>query len=442
MYQDEILLLIGAVATGLIVLLAMYLLASRKKAKLYREILGAETTAIETLTTALNTTDAVTTLNFKVTDQEFDPEVLRGQYEIEAEITGGGMSRVFIAKKTNIGNDWIVKYVPSAIGQLTNEADILKSLNHISLPKIIDIFDDDSGLYIVQSYVEGMGLNQILKSSGTLHEFMLLDFAKQLAQVLKYLHERGPILHLDLKPSNIMVTHDSKLVLIDFGISKKQDVYILTSPWQDDGDFFYGIIRLRGDEAEGFFLGSALGTQVRDFYVHDGKIYFLEQSSGVTHLRTINVHDADDIRTVVQLPETISALAIGGGEVFFADDALGVILAYRFGELVHVAGAVGERGFVDGADPSFYRPTRIRYQDNALYVWDFNVLRRVQLVDGIAYDTTTVAGIPSMDYGMEFYEEEPAWQIVFPFSYLTDFIHVEDGILITDPVRGVIWKVG
>ena len=766
MYQDEALILVGAVATGLIVLLALYLISSRKKARLYREILGAETKAMESLTSTINTTEGVSAPNIKATDAKFDIAALKGQYDIMAEVSGGGMSRVFIAKKTNIGNDWIVKYVPAAIGKLTNEADILKSLNHISLPKIIDIFDDDSGLYIVQSYVEGMGLNHVLRANGVLHEFMVLDFAKQLAQVLKYLHERGPILHLDLKPSNIMVTHDTKLVLIDFGISKMQDddskvigvtesyaapeqlprglkgkfmlrrrfgenaefekkidvrtdifsfgaimyeaavghvptvdnmdklkskaspglceiilkcletsqknrfqsadellraivnlsaeakpamtktlfvrrlskfaaavfavvavagfatgittrrdehmaamsitpemltvsvgaqagilvertmpngssyyidparlywegagiavveygsvlglepgwtqirglyrgaevvlnvhvvwpidlyvdvsaryeadvyvhlfagsanreridggfgtmefvspesvaiseggamyfsdagvlrrlyqgfsetininppflrpaivrtygndVYILTSPWQDGDDFFYGIIRLRGNEAEGFFLGSAIGTQVRDFYVHDGKIYFLEQSSGVTHLRTINVEDADDVNTIVQLPETVSSIAIGG-EVFFADDALGVILAYRDGELAHIAGAAGDRGFVDGAEPRFYRPTRIRYQDGALYVWDFNVLRRVQLENGAAYETTTIAGVPSADYDMEFYEEEPAWQIVFPFSYLADFVHLDDGILVTDPVRGVLWRVG
>ena len=75
-----------------------------------------------------------------------------------------------------------MKYVPAAIGKLTKEAEILKSLNHISLPKIIDIFDDESGLYIVQSFIEGVGLNHVLRTNGNLHEFMVLDFAKQLAK--------------------------------------------------------------------------------------------------------------------------------------------------------------------------------------------------------------------------------------------------------------------
>ena len=75
MYQDELLILVGAIATSFIILLALYLIFSRKKAVLYLEILGAETTAFENLTSTISSIASPTTLNIKAPDAEFDPEV-------------------------------------------------------------------------------------------------------------------------------------------------------------------------------------------------------------------------------------------------------------------------------------------------------------------------------------------------------------------------------
>ena len=141
------------------------------------------------------------------------------------EIHGGGMSRVFLADSLKLGNQWIVKFISNHNVQLLNEENILKLLNHISLPKIIDIFKDDKGVYLVESYIEGVTLDNVLKSGYILNQVIIQDWAEQLAQVLNYLHmlKPHPIYHYDLKPSNIMVTHDNRLVLIDFGVSKRLD---------------------------------------------------------------------------------------------------------------------------------------------------------------------------------------------------------------------------
>ena len=104
--------------------------------------------------------------------------------------------------------------------------------------------------------------------------------------------------------------------------------------------------------------------------------------------------------------------------------------------------AAGERAFIDGPAPLFYRPTRIRYNDGGLYVWDFNVLRRLDVEGGAARGSTTVAGMANPVYDMRFARSEPSERIVLPFSHLTDFIHREDGIMISDPKRGVIWLAG
>ena len=285
MYYDHILLLIGTIFFVTFLCLIVYLIIGRKRSRMFSRVLKSETEAFEAINTTIkshttirleNFTDSVSNIpnpnedltvaetgnivdstivdnDFADTDvtvidnmqvashtmktvaqtdftfnpedyglspiKDFNPEILKGQYVLLGEIGGGGMSRVFLARKVNTGNNWIVKYVATAIGDLGNEADILKTLNHINLPHIIDIFHDETGLYIVQTYVEGVGLDKV--SSVAMHESIVTDWALQLGQVLSYLHKQGPILHLDLKPSNIIVTHDNKLVLIDFGISRR-----------------------------------------------------------------------------------------------------------------------------------------------------------------------------------------------------------------------------
>lgn len=154
-------------------------------------------------------------------EMDLDIQVLEGKYELLRELHGGGMSRIFLARHTKLGNEWIVKFVERA--ELAGEAEVLKRLNHISLPQIIDIFQTDKGTFLVERYIEGYSLAEILSLGQELRESQVCDWGLQIAQVLNYLHHlETPIIHCDLKPSNIMVTYDDRLVLIDFGISKRQ----------------------------------------------------------------------------------------------------------------------------------------------------------------------------------------------------------------------------
>ncbi|MDR1914714.1 MAG: serine/threonine protein kinase [Clostridiales bacterium] len=149
----------------------------------------------------------------------FNEAVLEGKYKVESEIFGGGMSRVFIVKNTKLGNRWILKYIPSYFGKLANEEDLLRHLNHPGLPKIVDIFNDTNGVYLIESYIEGITLSDLLKQEDSLNKVVIQDWAEQLAQILMYLHSLN-ITHLDIKPSNVILTFGNRLVLIDFGIAK------------------------------------------------------------------------------------------------------------------------------------------------------------------------------------------------------------------------------
>jgi hypothetical protein len=164
-------------------------------------------------------------------------------------------------------------------------------------------------------------------------------------------------------------------------------------------------------------------------------------------LRTINVNDAGDIQTVIEVPEGTSAMAIdtssSGLRIYLADSEQGVIMVYENGEISYLAGVLGERAFIDGSAPLFYQPQRLRYVEGSLYVWDFNVLRELRLQDGLLLHSVSVAGNVSPVYDMQVDEtERQAERVILPYSQLMDFVVLNNGeILVTDPKRGVIWQV-
>jgi hypothetical protein len=220
------------------------------------------------------------------------------------------------------------------------------------------------------------------------------------------------------------------------------DVYIVSNSWQDGDNFFYGIIKLSDDAAEGLYLTDAVYTAILDFAVsEDGNLYFIERNmaADAVYLKVLDVNNPDDIHTLTELPKGTCAMALGGSRIYLANDEKGVISVFENGNLYDVAGAFGNQGMIDGTAPLFFMPSRIKYDDGYLYVWDYNVLRRITLVDGVALDTITLAGVASPVFSDDINNAQ-AEDIIWPNSRLMDFMVTNDGIILTDPKRGVIWR--
>lgn len=808
------LFIVGGVCALIAVILGVYLVISTRQSRSYHALLQQETEIFDALTsTAALTTNTKASVsnvneieplsNLETTPEsgtclildydrtefpneqtkgdgiDFDDSALEGKYKIISEIHGGGMSRVFLAESIKMGNLWIVKFISNQTGELANEENILKLLNHISLPKIIDIFHDDKGIYLIESYIEGISLDKVIESGQKLNQVIILDWAEQLAQVLNYLHkmEPHPIYHYDLKPSNIMVTHDNRLVLIDFGISKrfgeddtstigvtyqyaapeqlkhripdrhlpiietrfgelpadrlywnsdartdiyslgvilfelaagqiptnqtgnmlkdvvshemyniinkclaltpddryqsarellfdlqknkgtkvkmartlfirkfaivssffmiiistsslaggyyvygqenaallgvdpeimvvsyqqsselkvekempdgnitllenseirwsfsednianvdgnriagmnlgktelfgkyrnkeislkvrvvepmdgmvnisqryqsghyvelfagtikrehddgalgeaefvspesiaiaedgtiyiadsgllrkisngkvesinfepeyltpnivrcyKNEVYVLTNDWEDDEGVYYGIIKLTEEGAEGLYIADAKFTAIEDFtFSSDGLLYFIDRNegAGIVSLKMINLTDVEDITTLCDLPKGTSTLTMDDkGAVYLANPETSAIQVYRDGILEYFAGVENEKAFNDGVAPLFYMPQKIKFANDFLYVWDFNVLRRISIKEGIVVDCITMAGEVSPIFELGITEtKQSAEEIVLPNSKLMDFAIKDEGILLTDPKRGVVWRI-
>lgn len=152
--------------------------------------------------------------------------IFNGTYEIMSEIGHGGMSSVYLAEHSRLHTKWAVKEVRKNQDikfDFLAEANILKRLHHPMLPNIVDIFENDEYVYIVEDYVEGQSLDSYLKEKKIVDEKTGLQWFRDLCGVLKHLHEQkpNPIIYRDLKPANIMIQPDGALKLIDFGIARE-----------------------------------------------------------------------------------------------------------------------------------------------------------------------------------------------------------------------------
>ena len=102
------------------------------------------------------------------------------------------------------------------------EAQLISQLKCRNIVEIYDVFEENNTAYYVMEYIPGGNLNDYVKNSGPMSEQQALSAIAQVANALEYIHDRK-ILHLDVKPANIMLRDNNEVVLIDFGISKRYD---------------------------------------------------------------------------------------------------------------------------------------------------------------------------------------------------------------------------
>ena len=102
------------------------------------------------------------------------------------------------------------------------EAQNLASLHHPHIVQVTDVFDENNTTYYVMQYIEGMSLDSFIASKGRVSANDTILIAAQIGQALSYMHQRH-MLHLDLKPGNIMLDKQGQVHLIDFGLSKQYD---------------------------------------------------------------------------------------------------------------------------------------------------------------------------------------------------------------------------
>lgn len=135
------------------------------------------------------------------------------------EINGREGSKVTNGNKEGLFTDYRKKFL--------READNLSKLKHPHIINVLETFEANGTVYYSMEYIDGGSLDDLILNNHRLSETETIEYAKQIASALEYMHKHH-VLHLDVKPSNIMLRQDSdnasySIVLIDFGLSKQYD---------------------------------------------------------------------------------------------------------------------------------------------------------------------------------------------------------------------------
>ncbi len=174
-------------------------------------------------------------------------QLKHGEYRIDAVLGQGGFGITYLATQVALNRKVAIKeffmkefcernadtshvtlgtsgsreIVERFRAKFIKEAQHIAQLNHPHIVRIHDVFEANGTAYYVMEYHDGGSLADRVKQ-GPLPEAAAVDFVRQVAEALGYLHSRN-MNHLDVKPGNILLDEEQRAVLIDFGLSKRYD---------------------------------------------------------------------------------------------------------------------------------------------------------------------------------------------------------------------------
>jgi len=152
--------------------------------------------------------------------------LFRGRYVVESVLGRGGFGTTYLVSDCNAFNRQCLlkELLPAHAGDpraqelFEREARTLSRLNHPGIPRLEAFFADGGRYYLVETLVPGRTLAALLEEGGPLPEAEVIQVAEAVLDILRYLHEQTPpVVHGDIKPSNIMLTEAGDFALIDFG---------------------------------------------------------------------------------------------------------------------------------------------------------------------------------------------------------------------------------
>ncbi|MFD6550175.1 serine/threonine-protein kinase [Streptomyces sp. NPDC058398] len=171
--------------------------------------------------------------------QDKSDRLLAGRYRLGDVLGRGGMGTVWRAEDETLGRTVAVKELrfPSAIDEdekrrlitrTLREAKAIARIRNNGAVTVFDVVDEDNRPWIVMELIEGKSLAEAIREDGLLTPKRAAEVGLAILDVLRSAHREG-ILHRDVKPSNVLIDHDGRVVLTDFGIAQVEGDPSITS---------------------------------------------------------------------------------------------------------------------------------------------------------------------------------------------------------------------
>jgi serine/threonine protein kinase len=235
--------------------------------------------------------------------------VIAERYELQRHLAQGGMAEVWLAIDLTLDRKVAVKWLkpnlasdPIVAERFRREAIAAASLNHPNIVAVHDVFAQDGRQAVVMQLVEGKSLRQLLDTQKRLSPELTCHIGSCVALALDHAHDAG-FVHRDVKPGNIMITSDGRVLLTDFGIAKAlQSVDDdLTSPNIMMGTAKYlSPEQVRGKKLDGRADLYSLGLVLYECLA--GRVPFLGESDADTALARLQRDPTDLSRLRATLP--------------------------------------------------------------------------------------------------------------------------------------------
>jgi tRNA A-37 threonylcarbamoyl transferase component Bud32 len=155
--------------------------------------------------------------------------VVAGHYELdlEAPLGSGGMALVFRGRDLRMRRVVALKTLrpeyrrdPETRARFRREARTMAFLRHPHVARVFDLYEDEDAPWVVLEYVPGQSLKELVRERGPLPLPEIAGILEQVADALGHLHDRG-LVHLDVKPQNLILTPEGIVKLIDFGLAQQ-----------------------------------------------------------------------------------------------------------------------------------------------------------------------------------------------------------------------------
>ena len=185
---------------------------------------------------------------------------IAGKYNVLRRLAIGGMAEIFLAETSQIHGfrkKVVIKRIlphyandSHYVDMFLDEARLMAHMTHPSIVQVFDIGEDDSGVFFTMEYVEGHDLAHLLgqcyKQKRNLSIDEVLSIAVPMAEALHHAHELRDennelirVVHRDVSPSNVLITREGRIKLLDFGIAKSEQQQRITTGVSLKGKFGY-----------------------------------------------------------------------------------------------------------------------------------------------------------------------------------------------------------